>query len=188
MSIPVTNAQFRYGGMIGGNVSTFVGDTWRLQEDSSTNYSDRWGIQLGVNAEIDLSDVFCVAPSMIFTMKGTTDAHDKEIGVTLDYLEFPLLFQYRFYDQFTIAAGPYMGFLVGATLHDHYLDKNVREATSKYDGGLCFKGIYRMANGLGIHAYYSKGFMDVNYPEGYSGPTRYNASGGVGFSYLFGMK
>jgi hypothetical protein len=187
-STTIANAQFRYGGMIGGNISTFVGKEQSLLEDSMYNYSDKWGVHIGMNTEIVLSDKFCVAPAVVLSTKGTTDAHDKEIGLSLNYLEVPVLFQYQVLKGFSLAAGPYGGYLIGAKTHDHNIDKKITKDTQRFDSGLYFKGIYRMSNGFGFHAYYSKGFIDVHYPEGYDGPDRFNAVGGFGVSYLLVMK
>ncbi len=71
------------------------------------------GFQLGVGYEIAVAESFAIQPELLFTQKGAMieESGDK-VTFTLNYLELPIMFKYKF-SNFYVNAGPYFAYGLG---------------------------------------------------------------------------
>ena len=112
-----TFSQIRIGFQGGLNLNDLESDEGPGGEDlEDTKF--RAGFNLGVMADVALSEQFSFQPSLIYTSKGTSINNeilqDSDYGrLKLNYLEVPLLFNYSFTDQFSGFAGPYFAYGLG---------------------------------------------------------------------------
>jgi hypothetical protein len=143
-------------------------------------------MQAGLTGEWSITEKVGVSPSVLYSMKGAKDAHDDEIGLTLNYLEVPLMVTYEVFKGFRAGAGAYAAYLLKAEAKNHYLKTDVIDYLRAYDSGVALRLEYRFSNGFGMYGTYSRGFVNINDDEAFSGAENFNTSGSVGATYTFG--
>ncbi|MFM2207101.1 MAG: hypothetical protein RL213_1076 [Bacteroidota bacterium] len=179
MNSVIASAQLRYGVMAGVNVSTVYGD-------GSNDNADRIGIHAGLTGEWSINEKFGVSPSVLYSMKGATDAHDDQIGLTLNYLEVPLIVTYEVFKGFRAGAGAYAAFLLKSEAKDHYLKMDLIDSFRAYDSGVAFRLEYRFSKSFGVYGTYSHGLVNINDDGAFNGTENFNASGSIGGYYTIG--
>ena len=156
-----TNAQkskreegIKFGIKGGINASNFNGDI----EDNKMRY----GLHIGLLAEIIINDQFSLQPEAIYSAQGfkneTPGAFSKS---KFDYINLPVLIKYYPMNNFSIEAGPQIGFLINA------IDKsNAGNADIDDQNVLDFSinaGVaYKLQSGIFFQARYSLGIINVN--------------------------
>jgi len=174
-----SRAQVRYGLEAGLNIANVVGD------DSHDNV-EKYGLHAGFFFEYKVSDRVRFAPSLLYSMKGTTDNVDNDISLSLDYLEVPFLVQYRIVKRLSVAAGPYAGYLIRAEYHNHDIDVDVNEQFADFDAGLALRVNYDFEERFGLHVSYSQGLTNIDEFDDTS--DNQNIAARIGLSYRFGKE
>jgi hypothetical protein len=119
-------AQMRAGVKGGLNVSN-------LYVDDVDDENARFGFNLGFYGQILSSDVFAIQPELLFSTKGSKLEYggglfDQTVKYNLSYLDLPVLAVFKLGDAAEIHVGPYVGYLLGASIsHDGDLGSGVDE-------------------------------------------------------------
>ena len=171
MSTTFISAQeFVYFGVKGGvNFSSFNGDGY----DDFVSPEERTAYHLGLLAEIPVGDRFSIQPEVLYSAQGydiasREDAND--IEYQLDYINVPVLAKYYLFNQFSIEAGPQIGFLVHEEVDfnpsDDGGDLNLDDDQFKtIDFGVGLGASYKFSNFF-ISGRYNLGLTDIYDFEG----------------------
>jgi Outer membrane protein beta-barrel domain len=132
-------AQMRAGVKGGLNVSN-------LYVDEVDDENARFGLNLGVYAQLLSSDVFAIQPELLFSTKGSKIEYggslfDQTVKYNLSYLDLPVLAVFKLGEDAEIHVGPYVGYLLAANIsHDGDLgggtDDIDRDHLKSFDYGL----------------------------------------------------
>lgn len=164
------NAQKISFGFKGGLNSSWV------TGDSSDGVSPRIGVHLGVMSEFSLSEKFSIQPELIYSQQGaqqdvafTLDGftlQEEELKARHNYLNLPILAKYYITENFSIEAGPQIGFLLSAEQEGSGVEVDAKEALKSIDFAASLGVSYKLNNGLNFSARYNAGLSDVNDVEG----------------------
>jgi hypothetical protein len=164
------NAQeTKFGAKAGFNMSNLAG-----REDANTLI----GIHLGGFAELKLSDKFAVQPELLFSMQGAgSDAAD----LKTNYINIPVMAKYFVTDNFSVEAGPQIGFLMSAKFDG----EDAKDGLNSTDFGLNFGGSYYIDENMFLTARYGFGLSEVekDLASGENGST--NSVIQLSFGYKF---
>jgi hypothetical protein len=132
-------AQMRAGVKGGLNVSN-------LYVDDVDDENARFGVNLGLFAQILSSDVFAIQPELLFSTKGSKIEYggsffDQTVKYNLSYLDLPVLAVFKLGEDAEIHVGPYIGYLLAANIsHDGDLGSGTddidRDHLKSFDYGL----------------------------------------------------
>ncbi len=132
-------AQMRAGVKGGLNVSN-------LYVDDVDDENARYGFNLGLYGQVLSSDVFAIQPELLFSTKGSKIEYggalfDQTVKYNLSYLDLPILAVFKLGDAAEIHVGPYVGYLLGASIsHDGDLgsgaDEIDKDHLKSFDYGL----------------------------------------------------
>ncbi|WP_300569033.1 porin family protein [Flavobacterium sp.] len=146
------NAQeTKFGVKAGLNMANLTGDV----EDNSMKV----GFHVGGFAEIKISDKFAVQPELLYSTQGT-----KFDGGSYDfnYLNIPVMAKFFATEQFSIEAGPQIGFLMSAKINPDNGDSvDVKDELKSMDFGLNFGLGYDFTENFSAGARYNFGFSNI---------------------------
>ncbi|WP_299107978.1 porin family protein [uncultured Tenacibaculum sp.] len=138
------NAQETKFGIKGGlNFAQITGAN-SLKSDRKTDFN------VGVMAEIPISEKFSFQPELLYSKQGSS--------VNLDYLNIPLLGKYYLTEGLSIQAGPQIGFLLSANTNG----VNVKRSFKTFDFGVDVGLGYQFKNGLSLGARYNYGLSNIS--------------------------
>lgn len=140
---------------LGLNLSNINGDF------SSSN---KLGLYGGAAADLMFSDNFGARAELLLSQEGA-----KDIGLT--YLRLPLLAKYNFSEEFSLAAGPNVGYLLGSELESRIFNS--------LDLGFSMGMMYKFFSGFYIDARYTHGLTNISNTLNKSYNT--NFSFGIGY-------
>lgn len=147
MAFGFANAQKARFGVKGGlNITTING----LDDANSLI-----GFQLGGFAEIKVWKKLFIQPELVYSAQGAKfDRYydDPAFTVNLDYINVPVLAKYYITKQFTVEAGPQLGFLVSS--------KNISNEKS-VDVGFNFGAGYNFTDNFSAGIRYTVGLTNV---------------------------
>lgn len=154
---------------------------------SDADYNDYFdahiGPHFGVVANFAINNDFAVQGELLYSPSGfnrndtfETLAGDVKYDVTgkVNYLTIPIMAKYYFVDGLSLEAGPYVGFLLSATLDGTVeapailggtttFDKqDIKEDYNSTDIGIAVGASYKMENGLFFSLRYNLGMTDIN--------------------------
>mgnify|MGYP003113969917 FL=1 len=177
-------------GVKGGiNSSTFSGDGF----DNFENPDSRTSFNLGLLAEIPLSDKFSIQPEVLYSGQGY-DISDRDnandVEYQLDYINVPVLAKYYIVDGLSLEAGPQIGFLVNSEIDRNpggdSGDVSINEDQfNKVDISLGLGAAYKFRGGFFVNARYNRGLTDV-YDDSFFSNSDVKHSvlqGGIGFMF-----
>jgi hypothetical protein len=95
--------------MVGGTVTTFVGDV----DDTKAKIGLVGGAEFGYN----INETFGITAGLLYTMQGCKDK-DVDANFNLDYINVPVLANVYVAPGLALKAGPQIGFLTRAKLDD----------------------------------------------------------------------
>ncbi|TVZ28178.1 opacity protein-like surface antigen [Gillisia sp. Hel_I_86] len=181
-----------YFGVKGGlNLSTFRGDGF----GDFDNPSSRTSFNLGLLAEIPLSDKFSVQPEVLYSGQGYDIAsrnNANDVEYQLDYINVPVLAKYYLIEGLSIEAGPQIGFLVNSEIDSNPSGDGGDVALNedqfnKVDLSLGLGASYKFRGGFFVNARYNFGLSDV-YDDSYVGFKNSDVKhsvfqGGIGFMF-----
>ena len=180
-TISVSRAQVSFGLKGGIGLFNFSGS-----DASGTGFKSKIGILAAGYAAIPISETFAIAPELQFSGQG---AKVTESGVSVDfnvnYLNIPVLAQYRNESGFFVEAGPQIGFLMSAKAKGSGLDEDIKSSFNSTAFSLDFGAGYKSGMGLGISARYA---LNLNNIGKGSGSDLKNSGFQIGAIYEFGGK
>ncbi|SHG53065.1 porin family protein [Flavobacterium johnsoniae] len=158
MAFSFANAQETRFGVKGGlNISTVGGD--------ARNVSSLVGFHVGGFAEIKIIEKLAIQPELLFSTQGAKEkfAGDK-YNTNLNYINVPVLAKYYITKQFTVEAGPQIGFLVSAKSDG----EDVKDFYRSVDAGFNIGAGYNFTENLSVGLRYYIGLsnvIDENYED-----------------------
>lgn len=102
----VANAQFILTPQVGATLSTLT---------DTDNNKMKVGIVAGANLEYPVTAALSFSGGLLYSMQGTK-IKDEDDATKMDYLNIPILAQYKIADGFKIKAGVQPGFLMSAKI------------------------------------------------------------------------
>ncbi|MBF4492719.1 PorT family protein [Flavobacterium sp. JLP] len=152
MAFGFANAQQTRFGVKGGlNVTTFAGG----------NYWDAKslvGFQLGGFAEIKIIERLSIQPEVLFSTQGAKlEDSFGEFDTKLNYINVPVLAKFYITKQFTVEAGPQLGFLVSAKQEGN----DVKDSFKSVDTGFNFGAGYNFTDNVSVGLRYTVGLSNI---------------------------
>jgi hypothetical protein len=139
-------------GFKGGlNVSNFLSSDIEKQ-------SFRTSFHVGFLAEVIVSDKVSFQPELLFSSQGNVGPETKQ---KYSYINVPLVLRYYVADQFSIDAGPQLGFLVDSFSRGNSGNKSISDQTI-FDLAIGVGGTYELKNNLFFQGRYNLGLLNVN--------------------------
>jgi len=152
-----------FGVKAGLNLANVRGD--------AKNVSMLTSFHVGAFAEFKISDTFSFQPELVYSVQG---AHMYYLGITIgfqpidatynfNYINLPLMAKYKVSDNFSVLAGPQIGFLTSAKVKigsGNFSDAEYHSYKST-DFGLNLGIIYELRNGLFFDLRYDIGFSNI---------------------------
>ena len=148
--------------------------------DDTGDLSSLTSFHAGVVAEIPLSDKFSFQPELVYSAQGATLDADGDVDIKLDYINVPLLAKFYVADNFSLYAGPQIGFLASAKVED----EDIKDSVKSIDFGINLGLGYKMESGLNFAAGYNLGLSDINDDSEESGSNQ-NGVFQVSVGYFF---
>lgn len=152
MAFGFTNAQETRFGIKGGlNITSFAGGNYY---DSKSLV----GFQVGGFAEIKIIERLAIQPEVLYSTQGAK----QEVGMTnfdskLDYINIPVLAKFYVTKQFTVEAGPQIGFLVSAKNNGN----NAKDLYKSADTGFNFGAGYNFTDNVSVNLRYTVGISNI---------------------------
>ncbi|HEY1195020.1 MULTISPECIES: porin family protein [Flavobacterium] len=150
MAFAFTNAQETRFGVKGGlNLTTFAGG----------NYWDAKslvGAHVGGFAEIKVIERLAIQPEVLFSMQGAK-LDDLNVDAKLNYINVPVLAKFFITKQWTVEAGPQIGFLVSAKVDG----EDAKDGYKSTDFGFNFGGGYNFTDNLSVNLRYTVGVSNI---------------------------
>ena len=154
-SLIVSQAQVKFGGKAGLNLSSFSGD-------DAENVKAKVGFNIGALAEIPVGTNFSVKPELVFSTQGAKAEDLDDAKFNLNYLNVPLLAKYTSASGFFAEAGPQIGFLLSAKAKSDDVDVDVKDQFKSTDFSLALGIGYEMLeSGFGVNLRYNLGLSDI---------------------------
>ena len=149
------NAQDVKFGLKGGvNFASFSGK-------DVENVDSKTAFHVGVLAEIPLLDKFSLQPELLYSVQGIKE-NDDNAEFKLNYLQLPLMGKYYVTDEFSLEAGPQVGFLLSAKAKvEGEGEGDIKDNMNKTDFGLNFGLGYTLGNRLNVNARYNFGLSKI---------------------------
>jgi hypothetical protein len=139
-------------GFKGGlNVSNFLSSD--IEEQSF-----RTSFHVGFLAEVIISDQVSFQPELLFSSQGNVGPETKQ---KYSYINVPLVLRYYVADQFSIDAGPQLGFLVDSFSRGNSGNESISDQTI-FDLALGAGVTYELKNNLFFQGRYNLGLLNVN--------------------------
>lgn len=152
MAFGFTNAQQTRFGIKGGlNITSFAGGNYY---DSKSLV----GFQVGGFAEIKIIERLSIQPEVLYSTQGAK----QEVGMTdfdskLNYINVPVLAKFYVTKQFTVEAGPQLGFLVSAKNNGN----DAKDAFKSVDTGFNFGAGYNFTDNVSVNLRYTVGLANI---------------------------
>ncbi|TDW47329.1 outer membrane protein with beta-barrel domain [Flavobacterium sp. 270] len=144
--------QTRFGVKGGLNVASFAGG----------NYWDAKsliGFQVGGFAEIKVIERLAIQPEVLFSTQGAKleGPGSSDFDSKLNYINVPVLAKFFITKQWTVEAGPQIGFLVSAKQEG----EDVKDLYKSTDFGFNFGGGYNFTDNFSVGVRYTVGLSNV---------------------------
>jgi hypothetical protein len=141
----------RFGVKGGLNVTTFAGGYYY-------NAKSLVGFQVGGFAEIKVIERLAIQPEILFSTQGAK----QELSMTnfdskLNYINVPVLAKFYVTKQFTVEAGPQLGFLVSAKQDGH----DAKDSYKSVDTGFNFGAGYNFTDNVSVNLRYTVGLSNI---------------------------
>jgi hypothetical protein len=135
-------------------------------------FDSRTLFHLGVLVHIPISRQLALQPELLFSKQGaryrtTYDTYDTpgyRSKWHVNYLNVPVLFQYRLGQDFRVETGPQVGFLLSAKTIEEGIGevRDIQELLNKVDFSWSVGSTYQTKVGLGLAVRYNLGLSEMN--------------------------
>jgi hypothetical protein len=169
----VSNAQIRFGGRAGLNISNVVGK-------ETSGWKSKAGIFIGGTVEIPVVSKFSVQPEVFYSMEGAKWEDEDGAKTSLGYIKIPVLAKYTTAFGFYGETGPQIGFLLNATDTYDGEKEDIKEYLKTTEFSWAFGAGYYVTPQIGVHARYNASFSSFY-------ETEKNSVFQVGVQYIFGQ-
>lgn len=151
MAFGFTNAQETRFGVKGGlNISTLGGD--------ASGVSSLVGFHVGGFAEIKIIEKLAIQPELVFSTQGAKEKFfGEKYNTNLNYLNIPVVAKYYITKEFSVEAGPQIGFLVSAKSDG----EDVKDIYKSIDAGFNIGAGYNFTENLSVNLRYYLGLANV---------------------------
>jgi long-subunit fatty acid transport protein len=161
----VSAQEVKLGAKLGLNLSSLRSDM---------DFDSKIGFNLGVFAEINLSDKLIFQPELLYSTQGASleesfDSNSFKVTNSVDYLNIPLILKYGVTDKLFLEFGPQLGFLLsGKSKYEETYGgetesetEDIKEFTNSIDFGLNFGVSFDIAENIMIGARYNLGLSNI---------------------------
>ncbi|GGD29723.1 porin family protein [Flavobacterium orientale] len=152
-----------FGAKGGINIANFVGD----DAGSSKSFV---GFNFGLFAEFKLSQKLYIQPELLYSAQGakedlTIEGIDFDATLKVNYINIPVMFKYYVANDFSLEAGPYVGFLTSAKVKvESSIGSGTEDAKDFFkstDFGLGIGFNYDVTQAIFLNARYSAGLAQI---------------------------
>jgi hypothetical protein len=152
------NAQQTEFGIKGG-ISPY---TLTLSGDFDQAIRPRTHFGIMARFQLDREEAFSIQPELIYSLQGTR-INGSGRSITLDYIQFPVLFQFEPAEGLRVQGGPHLGFLLTARSdHDGAAEDLSRKVRSR-DFGLTTGVSYTFQPvGIGVDLRFNQGLRIIS--------------------------
>ena len=184
----ISFAQAQFGIKAGLNIAAIGSSEDGAPEDA------RMGMQLGGIAMFGLSDAVQLRTGLTYSQKGASEVKTSGMATDLiyavDYLEVPIDFAFMLGDGgFSLSAGPYIAFLMGANTKYDGETVNFNEDNDMINGmdfGLNLGMSFLINEQILIDAKYGMGLSDISNDEYMGDEVSVNGVLQISVGYVFG--
>jgi opacity protein-like surface antigen len=145
---------------------------------NSTGAKSKISFQLGGFAEFKVSEKFAVQPELMYTSQGAKDAFGT---LALSYINIPVIAKYYVTEDFSIQAGPQIGFLMSAK----YDGTDVKDSLKSMDYGLNIGAGYNLNEDMMLDLRYYLGMAQLQKDLATGESASHNAGILLSFGYKF---
>jgi hypothetical protein len=154
LAVATLNAQKTSFGLKGG---------LNISDVSNINGDNRLSGHLGLYFNSRLNAQWSIQPELLYSGQGQQyRVFNNEVTLALNYLQIPMMFQFRPLKQVYLEVGPQLGFLLAANVKDDDDKNEVDDNYKKTDLGLNFGAGFMATQRLGFYARYCIGLSDIN--------------------------
>lgn len=158
-----------------------------LYVDNVSKEHMKAGFNAGIFAKLPITTGFSIQPELLYSVKGAKDTYsnfvqgDGEYRFNLNYMELPVLAVVNITRNFSIHAGPYVGYLVSANVKNVDNNGEIQGATDlkaddfkRWDVGLA-GGVALDVSAFTLGARYNYGLTDIGKSGNLSGDLTKNS-------------
>ena len=179
----VSNAQVRFGGEVGLNMSNES-----MSPAPSPSPTMAIGARVGVIMDYAINDKFSIQPGVMFSMLGSKE---DPVTETFNYIHIPINILYKFDlgpGKLFVGINPYLGYAVSAKISGGGVSQSITVGSDStdlkaLDFGIGIQAGYELPMGLLFRAGYDYGFANTSNE---SGETDHNTCIHISVGYLFG--
>lgn len=144
----------------------------------------RASIFAGGFANIAFNETMSIQPELLYSGQGTRyKPLNSTITYRLNYINIPVMFQYRLIPEFYLEAGPQVGFNVSSKTNAGKVTVDIGDNVKSTDFGLGFGLGYQFPAGIGVSARYMFGLTEV-FERSFDESNK-NAVAQIGLFYTF---
>jgi hypothetical protein len=156
---------------------------------NTDNSKVRPSVYIGGLVNIAFNESLSIQPELLYSGQGNKyDVNNVTVTDKVNYINLPVMMQYRIVPEFYLEAGAQLGLLVASKTELGKTTLDVKDQTSSADFGLGFGVGYQFPIGLGIGARYMFGLTNVYKDNNgtFSGTNTKNSVAQIGVFYTFG--
>lgn len=168
-------AQVSFGLKAGLNISNVNGDD---AEGTKSLLGANGGLFVNIPAGVN----FAVQPELVYSMEGTK-FEDSDLKLQLNYLNIPILAQYRNESGFYAELGPQIGLLTSAKLKFEDESESVKDELKSTNFSIVGGVGFNFIPSVGVNARYALGLSNIS--EDSSGDLK-TSTFSIGLHYTFG--
>jgi len=152
---PSNGTDIKFGLKAGINFAMIAGD-------DSDNFDGKFGFHAGAVVEFPISETFSVQPELVYSSQGDKETSEgMDIKYNLDYLNLPIMAKYYFTEEFSVEAGPQIGFLLSGEVKGGGVSIDIKDVLKDIDFGIGFGLGYKLENGLNFSGRFNVGISNI---------------------------
>jgi len=137
-----------------------------LDTNEDISWDSKTGFNLGIFAELELSEKFIFQPELLFSTQGAKfEEFGAEVKAMANYINIPLMLKFKAVDKFFIEAGPQIGFLTTAkteiTFDGETEEDDFKDESKSTDFSLNMGLSFDVMDKLSLGARYSLGLTNI---------------------------
>ncbi|MDR2064327.1 MAG: PorT family protein [Prevotellaceae bacterium] len=145
------NAQIKFGAKAGVNLST-------ITDASDTEL--KFGFHVGGFAEFTITDVIGIQPEILYSTQGANDKNS-DGGISLGYINVPVLLKVKLVEGLSAEVGPQVGFLLSSKAESEDVSISMKDYTNSLDVSAAVGLSYTFAEKFVVGARYNFGLTKI---------------------------